>query len=39
MLTAKRPGFGIPPKYIDWVVGRRAKRDIRQDEVITQEMI
>lgn len=39
MLTAKRPGYGIKPKYLQWVVGRVAKRDIREDEVITEEMI
>jgi len=35
MLTVKRPGYGIAPKYIDLVVGRTAKRDIETDEPIT----
>lgn len=35
MLTVKRPGYGIPPKYIDIIVGRRAKRDIDADDIIT----
>ncbi|MER3395943.1 MAG: N-acetylneuraminate synthase [Acidimicrobiia bacterium] len=39
MLTSKRPGYGIKPKYIRWIVGRVAKRDIKEDEVITEEMI
>lgn len=39
MLTVKRPGFGIPPKQIDIVVGRQAKVDITFDEVITWEMV
>ena len=39
MLTVKRPGFGIPPKQIDIVVGRQAKVDIAFDEVITWEMV
>jgi N,N'-diacetyllegionaminate synthase len=39
MLTVKRPGYGIKPKFIDWVVGRIAKKDIAEDEVITEEMI
>ncbi len=39
MLTVKRPGYGIKPKYIDWVVGRTAKRDIAADEVITRDCI
>ncbi|MBW3589263.1 MAG: N-acetylneuraminate synthase family protein [Actinobacteria bacterium] len=39
MLTVKRPGFGIKPRFIDAIVGRRAKRDIEEDEVITWEMV
>ncbi|MDI6703325.1 MAG: N-acetylneuraminate synthase [bacterium] len=35
MLAIKRPGFGLSPKYIDLVIGRKAKRYIRSDEVIT----
>ncbi len=39
MLAIKRPGYGIKPKYIDWVVGRVARKNIEEDEVITEEMI
>jgi sialic acid synthase SpsE len=39
MLTTKRPGLGIPPKYIDEVVGYTASKDIGADDVITWEMI
>jgi Sialic acid synthase len=39
MLIAKRPGYGLRPKYIDWVVGRKASRDITQDMWITLEML
>jgi sialic acid synthase SpsE len=39
MLTVKRPGFGIMPKFIDALVGRVAARDIEEDEVITWDMI
>jgi sialic acid synthase SpsE len=39
MLISKRPGHGIRPKYIDWVVGRRAARDIGADEWITMDML
>ena len=35
MLTVKRPGFGIKPKYIDHIVGRKAKVDIEEDEILT----
>jgi sialic acid synthase SpsE len=39
MLTVKRPGFGIKPKFIEAVVGRRAAVDIEEDEIITWEMV
>ena len=38
-LVVKRPGFGIKPKHIDHVIGRRARVDIEQDDVITWEMV
>ncbi|MGZ4678439.1 MAG: N-acetylneuraminate synthase family protein [Acidimicrobiia bacterium] len=39
MLTVKRPGFGIKPRDLDLVVGRRAARDIADDEVVTWDMV
>lgn len=39
MLTVKRPGFGIKPKFIEAVVGRRASVNIDEDELITWEMV
>ncbi|MCK4733487.1 MAG: N-acetylneuraminate synthase family protein [Methanophagales archaeon] len=39
MLIIKRPGYGIKPKFIDFVVGRRAKRDIREDEWINEDIV
>ena len=39
MLIIKRPGYGIKPKFIDIVVGRDVKKDIKEDEWITWEMI
>lgn len=39
MLTVKRPGFGIKPRFIDALVGRTASRDIEADDVITWEML
>jgi sialic acid synthase SpsE len=39
MLTIKRPGFGIPPKHVELVVGRTAKVDIEFDDVVTWEMV
>jgi N-acetylneuraminate synthase/N,N'-diacetyllegionaminate synthase len=39
MIRIKRPGSGIPPKFFDDVLGRKAKRDIRKDTVIQWEML
>ena len=39
MVTIKRPGYGIPPKFLRLVVGRAARRDIEVDDVITWEVI
>lgn len=38
MLDVKRPGFGIHSKYIDLLIGRVAKFDIEQDDILTWEM-
>lgn len=34
-----RPGFGLPPKALDLVLGRRAARDIARGEPLKPEMI
>ncbi len=39
MLTVKRPGFGIKPKFLEIIIGRRAKVDIEEDDIITWEMV
>lgn len=39
MLTFKRPGTGIYPKFVDVVVGRTAKHDISEDTVLDWTMI
>jgi sialic acid synthase SpsE len=39
MLTVKRPGFGIKPKFLDALVGRTARIDIDMDTVVTWEMV
>ena len=39
MLTTKRPGYGIPPKHIELMVGRPARVDIEADDVLTWEMV
>jgi len=38
-LTFKRPAHGISPKYIDDVVGKAAKVDIKEDDIIRKELI
>jgi sialic acid synthase SpsE len=35
VLTIKRPGTGIEPKFLEKVVGKIAKIDIKKDELIT----
>ena len=39
MLDVKRPGTGIPPKYMEMIVGRKAKENIKKDEIIAMGMI
>lgn len=39
MLTFKRPGTGILPKFMDGIIGKTAKRDIAVDEQLKWEDI
>lgn len=39
MLDLKRPGTGLEPKYLKKVVGKRVKKDIKVDELITFEKL
>lgn len=39
MLVCKRPGYGVRPKHLPLLAGRRALRDIAADEWITWEMV
>jgi sialic acid synthase SpsE len=39
MLTTKRPGWGIPPRFLEILVGRVATTDIDEDDILTWEMI
>jgi N-acetylneuraminate synthase/N,N'-diacetyllegionaminate synthase len=39
MVTVKRPGFGIKPKFLPQVIGRRAGLDIEEDAILTWEML
>jgi sialic acid synthase SpsE len=38
-VVVKRPGYGIMPKHVDHVVGRRARMNIEEDDIITWEMV
>ena len=39
MISLKRPGTGIPPADFERVVGKKAKKDIRAEQIITWDMI
>jgi sialic acid synthase SpsE len=39
MLTVKRPGFGVPPKHLDLVLGRALRADVEADDILTWEML
>lgn len=38
-VIAKRPGTGISPKYADIVIGRKALRDLKEDTILTWDMV
>ena len=38
-IRAIRPGFGLPPKYIDTLVGRTAKTNLARGTALTWEML
>ncbi|QFY88692.1 N-acetylneuraminate synthase [Magnetovirga frankeli] len=35
MLAIKRPGDGIQPKYLELIVGRAARRDLKEDQLLS----
>ena len=39
MIAVKRPATGIKPKYFDRIIGKKAKKDIAKDEVLTWEKV
>ena len=39
MLTYKRPGTGISPSEIDNVLGKKAKEDIKEDDLLSYEVL
>lgn len=34
MLAVKRPGNGLPSRYLDWIIGKKASRDIQAEELV-----
>ena len=38
-LMPKRPGTGISPVYTDVVIGRAVKTDLKEDTILTWEMV
>jgi sialic acid synthase SpsE len=39
MLSIKRPGTGIEPRYLDGLIGRKANIDIEKGEVLSRDLI
>jgi sialic acid synthase SpsE len=39
MITTKRPGYGIAPKFLDIVIGRELRIDVEEDEILTWDML
>jgi sialic acid synthase SpsE len=39
MLTTKRPGFGIPPRDLERVLGRQLKVAVAEDDILLWDMI
>ncbi|KAF5432943.1 N-acetylneuraminate synthase/N,N'-diacetyllegionaminate synthase [Candidatus Methanophagaceae archaeon] len=39
LLDVKRSGTGIKPKYMGMIIGTKARRDIRKEDLITEEII
>ena len=37
MLDVKRPGTGLPPDQLKNIIGKKAKRDISQDELLKKK--
>ena len=39
MLAFKRAGVGLGPKYLNKIIGKKAKKDINKDDIITSGLI
>jgi len=38
-IIIKRPGYGILPKFLNIIIGRIAKKDIDEDDIITWDLV
>jgi N-acetylneuraminate synthase/sialic acid synthase len=38
-IAIKSPGDGLPPYYLDQIVGHRLTRDVRADEAVTLDLL
>jgi len=38
-LAIKRPGYGIAPKHLEEVIGRRPRQALQADDVLTWEAL
>ena len=39
LVDYKRPANGLPPKLIDYIIGKRAREDIKKDYIISFDNI
>ena len=39
MVKCVRPQRGLPPRYLDWVIGRTARADIKKEQPLTWDLL
>jgi sialic acid synthase SpsE len=39
MVDFKRPGTGLPPKFVEYIIGKKVKIDIKRNEQITFDKV
>lgn len=39
LIQFKRPGTGLPPKFVDYIIGKKAKVNIKNNELITFDKV
>ena len=38
-IAIKRPGTGIEPRYLEYVIGKKIKKNIKKDEILNQKLV